>query len=191
MGQRWWRRKYRYVTEAAATRHVWQKVAKFIYPTCIRRSLHSPSEFRIYHHHQFISTRKTRMIWLPLCWGKHDDVLSRLDTIPKRDRHTDKRTDGRTELLLYQYRASALLGWRAIKMKRGRFYSNVTSSRWIVDVVCHVMQSKSRVSVLTKHLLARSKSLPPLPPQSRPYSALQQWNRFYAGLSRRVRGVRR
>jgi len=48
--------------------------------------------------------------WATIRWRKYDDILSRFDTIPERDR----RTDGLTELL-YQYCASALLCWRAMK----------------------------------------------------------------------------
>ena len=46
---------------------------------------------------------KTRMIGLPYGEKNYDDMLSRFHLIP--DRQTDKRTDGRTDLL-YQYRAS-------------------------------------------------------------------------------------
>jgi len=35
--------------------------------------------------------------------GEYDDTLSRFDTTPERDRRTDRRTEGRIELL-YQYR---------------------------------------------------------------------------------------
>jgi len=46
---------------------------------------------------------KTRMIGLPYGEKNYDDMLSRFHLIP--DRQTDKRTDGRTDLL-YQCRAS-------------------------------------------------------------------------------------
>ena len=49
----------------------------------------------------------------------YDDMLSRFHTIPachgQTDGRTDGWTDGRTELL-YQYRASAAVCWRAIKI---------------------------------------------------------------------------
>jgi len=35
-------------------------------------------------------------------------MLSRFDTVPERDRRTDRQTDGR-RLLLYRYRASTWL----------------------------------------------------------------------------------
>jgi len=52
---------------------------------------------------------KTKMIGLSYGEKKCDDMLSRFHLIPERhgrtDRQTDRRTDGRRELL-YQYRAS-------------------------------------------------------------------------------------
>ena len=50
--------------------------------------------------------RKTGMIGLPYGEKNYDDMLSRFHTIPACHGRTDRRTDGRTELL-YQYRASA------------------------------------------------------------------------------------
>jgi len=48
---------------------------------------------------------KTRMIGLPYGEKICDDKLSRFHLIPERNRKTDGRTDGQTDLL-YQYRAS-------------------------------------------------------------------------------------
>ena len=52
--------------------------------------------------------------WSAIVWWKNgDDMLSRFHPIPERNGRTDRRTDGRTDLL-YQYRASVC--WRVIKM---------------------------------------------------------------------------
>ena len=48
-------------------------------------------------------------------WKNYDDTLSRFHTIPACHGQTGRRTDRRTELL-YQYRASAAVCWRAIKI---------------------------------------------------------------------------
>ena len=51
-------------------------------------------------------------------------MLSRFDTIPERDGWTDGRTE-----LLYQYHASALLCWRAIKIRDWATFRECASSR--------------------------------------------------------------
>jgi len=48
---------------------------------------------------------KTRIIGLSYGEKNGDDMLSRFHLVPERHGQTDRRTDGRTELL-YQYRAS-------------------------------------------------------------------------------------
>ena len=49
--------------------------------------------------------------WATVWWKNYDDTLSRFHTIPA----CHGQTDGQTELL-YQYRASAAVCWRAIKI---------------------------------------------------------------------------
>jgi len=96
---------------AAATR---QKIAKFIYSICTQRPRRRGWPRRI-SQKKCLVYRKTRMIGLP--YAEEDLMMrwSRFGTTWERD----WRTDGRTELLslgLYQYRASAVLHWRAIKI---------------------------------------------------------------------------
>jgi len=40
--------------------------------------------------------RKTRMVWLPDCEKKIENMFTRFDTIRERDRHPDERTGERT-----------------------------------------------------------------------------------------------
>jgi len=68
------------------------------------------------------------MIGLPYGKKNCDDILSRFHPIPGRYGRTDRRTEGRTELL-YQYRASVC--WRAIKI--GQQFSELwTNIEWDV-----------------------------------------------------------
>ena len=56
---------------------------------------------------------------LEIWWKNYDDMLSRFHTIAACHGQTDGRTDGQTELL-YQYRASAAVCWRPIKINNLR-----------------------------------------------------------------------
>jgi len=69
---------------------------------------------------KMFDTHKT-IYWTTVWWRNCDDILSCFDTILERD----GQTDGQTEFL-YQYRASALLWWRAIKITM----SSVRTRRW-------------------------------------------------------------
>jgi len=74
-------------------------------------------------------------------WKTYDDMLSRFRTIPA----CYGRTDGQTELL-YQYRASAAVCWRAIKMNDPKVFKLGIENdlgiayRWLYD--CRVKRSR-------------------------------------------------
>ena len=73
----------------------------------------TPSEFR-----EDVWCPENWNDWATVLWKNYDDTLSRFRTIPACHGQTDGRTDGGTDRrteLLYQYRASAAICWRAIK----------------------------------------------------------------------------
>jgi len=68
----------------------WSKAPKFVYATCIQRPKGGDAVGNL---QRYLALGKLES-WATMCWRKHDDMLSRFDTIQERDERTDRQTDG-------------------------------------------------------------------------------------------------